>query len=176
VIADMGAHYFDFAQWARGSYTDLPIEFEGTAAWPASGFSEVPFSVDVTAGYADGVKLLMTNGSKGVRFDGDEGWLHVTDAGEITGEPKSILSQSVPRVHWAVMSGHVRDFLDCIKSRRQTRSHPEVAHRVHTICHCANISLRLRRKVVWDPRAEQFINDGQANRMIRRAPRPPWDV
>lgn len=45
-------------------------------------------------------------------FDGDEVWLHVTDGGQTTGEPKSLVSQSVPRVHWAVMGGHVRDFLD----------------------------------------------------------------
>ena len=64
-------------------YTDLPIEFEGTAVWPEGGFCEVPFSVDVTARYADGVRLLMKNGSKGVRFDGDEGWVHLTDGGEI---------------------------------------------------------------------------------------------
>jgi len=176
VIADMGAHYFDFAQWARGSYTDVPLEFEGTAVWPKGGSSEVPFSVDVTARYADGVRLLRKNGPKGVRFDGDEGWVHVTDGGEITAEPKSIVSQSAPRMHWAVMRGHVRDFLDSIKSRKRARSYPEVAHRVHTICHCANIGLRLGRKVVWDPRAEQFVDDEQANRMLRRVPRPPWDV
>ncbi len=70
----------------------------------------------------------------------------------------------------------MRDFLDSTKSRRPTRSHPEVAHRVHTICHCANISLRLGRKVVWDPGAEQFVDDEQANRMLRRVPRPPWEV
>ncbi len=175
VIADMGAHYFDFAQWARG-YKDVPIEFEGTAVWPEGGLAEVPFSVDVTARYADGVRLLMTNGSKGVRFDGDEGWLHVTDGGQITGEPKSLLSRSAPRVSWTFMGGHMRNFLDCIRSRKQTRSHPEVAHRVHTICHCANIGLRLGRKVAWDPKAEQFVDDEQANRMLRRVPRPPWDV
>jgi len=176
VVADMGAHYFDFAQWARGGYTDVPIEFEGTAVWPRGGITEVPFSVDVTARYADGVRLLMKNGSKGVRFDGDEGWVHVTDAGQITAEPKSILSPSAPRVSWTFMSGHVRDFLDCIRSRKRTRSHTEVAHRVHTICHCANIGLRLRRKVVFNPGTEQFVDDDQANRMLRRAPRPPWDV
>jgi len=175
VIADMGAHYFDFAQWALGSYTNLPVEFEGTAEWPSGGLSEVPFSVDVTARYADGVRLLMKNGSKGVRFDGDQGWLHVTDDGRITGEPKSILS-SAPRVNWTVMSGHVRNFIDCMKSRKLTRSHPEVAHRVHSICHCANIALRLGEKVVWNPNAEQFVDDPQANRMLRRTPRPPWKV
>ena len=177
VIADMGAHYFDFAQWAHDSEMIGPVEYEGTAVWPEDGFSQVPFSVDVEARYADGVRLLMKNGDKGVRFDGDEGWIHLTDGGEIKAEPKSILSaRFVPKVSWSFMAGHVRNFLDCIKSRKLTAAHAELAHRGHTIAHCANICLRLGRKVRWDSKTEQFINDAQANRMIQRVMRPPWRV
>ena len=179
VIADMGAHYFDFAQWVRDAELSgpIPVEFEGSAVWPKGGAANVPSSVDIEARYADGVRLLMKNGDKGVRFDGDAGWIHLTDAGQITAEPKSILTaRSIPQVSWQFMSGHVRDFLDCIKSRKKTRSRPEIAHRTHTIIHCANICLRLGRKVRWGPETEQFIDDEQANRMIRRAMRPPWQV
>ena len=115
--------YFDFAQWAHGSEMTGPLEYEGTAVWPEGGFATVPFSVEVTARYADGVRLLMKNGDKGVRFDGDEGWIHLTDAGDIAAEPKSILAaRDVPRVDWAFMGGHVRNFLECIKSRKATAS------------------------------------------------------
>jgi predicted dehydrogenase len=177
VIADMGAHYFDFAQWAHDSEMIGPAEFEGTAVWPEGGFAEVPSSVDVEARYADGVRLLMKNGAKGVRFDGDAGWIHITDGGEMTAQPESILTaRSVPSVSWAFMGDHVRNFLDCIKSRRLTASHPELAHRAHTIAHCANICLRLGRKVQWNSETEQFIDDDQANRMLRRVMRPPWQV
>jgi len=177
VIADMGAHYFDFAQWAHESEMTGPVEFEGTAVWPEGSFAEVPFSVDVEARYADGVRLLMKNGAKGVRFDGDAGWIHITDGGGMTAEPKSILTaRSVPSVSWAFMGDHVRNFLDCIKSRRLTASHPELAHRAHTIAHCANICLRLGRKVRWNSETEHFVDDDQANRMLRRVMRPPWHV
>ena len=177
VIADMGAHYFDFAQWVHQSELSGPIEYEGTAVWPEGGIAEVPFSVDVEARYADGVRLVMKSGSKGVRFDGDEGWIHIIDEGVITAEPKSILAaRSVPRVSWAFMGGHVRNFLDCIKTRQRTASHPELAHRAHTIAHCANISLRLGRKVQWNPEAERFVNDDVANQLLSRAMRAPWRV
>jgi len=177
VIADMGAHYFDFAQWVHRSELSGPVEFEGTAVWPEGGFATVPFSVDVEARYADGVRLLMTNGSKGVRFDGDAGWIHITDFGEITAEPRSILrARDVPRVAWSYMGGHVRNFLDCIRSRKPAASRPELAHRAHTIAHCANICLRLGRKVRWSPEAERFVDDPMADRMLARAPRPPWRV
>jgi len=177
VTADMGAHYFDFAQWVHGSDMSGPVEYEGSAEWPDGGFSNVPFSVDAQARYADGVRLLMKNGAKGVRFDGDGGWIHLTDGGEITAEPESILRErSAPRVNWAFMGGHVRDFLDCIKSRKLTRAHPEIAHRSHTIAHCVNICLRLGRRLRWNPETERFIGDDQANRMLCRAMRAPWQA
>jgi predicted dehydrogenase len=93
VIADMGAHYFDFAQWAHQSELSGPVEYQGTAVWPEGGLAEVPFEVDVEARYADGVRLLMTCGPKGVRFDGDEGWIQCTDDGTIAAEPQSILAE-----------------------------------------------------------------------------------
>ncbi len=92
-------------------------------------------------------------------------------------QPRSILAaRSVPRVSWTHMSDHVRNFLNCIRSRRQPVSFPELAQRAHTICHCANICLRLGRGVRWDATTERFVNDAEANRMLHRAPRPPWRV
>jgi predicted dehydrogenase len=178
VIADMGAHYFDFAQWAHQSELSGPVEYEGTAVWPSpDGFANVPFDVNVRARYADGVRLVICCGDKGVRFDGDRGWIHCSDGGDITAEPKSILkARSAPRVDWAFMGGHVRNFLDCVKSRRLTNSHPELAQRAHTMIHCANLCLRLGRRLRWDPVAERFVNDDDANRMLARTMRTPWEV
>ena len=167
----------DFAQWAHDSEMTGPVEYEGTGAFPDDGFANVPFDVNVQARYADGVRLLIRCGDKGVRFDGDQGWIHLSDDGTITAEPKSILkARAVPRVDWSYMGGHVRNFLECIKSRKLTVSHPELAHRAHTMVHCANICLRLGRKVQWDPKAERFINDDDANNMLSRTMRAPWRV
>ena len=177
LIADMGAHYFDFAQWAHDSELSGPVEYEGTGVWPDGGFANVPFEVNVQATYADGVRLLVRGGDKGVRFDGDAGWINLSDGGEITAEPKSILlERSAPRVDWAFMGDHVRNFLDCVKSRKLSASHPELAQRAHTIIHCANLCLRLGRKVRWDPKDERFVADDDANRMLARTMRPPWTV
>jgi predicted dehydrogenase len=70
---------------------------------------------------------------------------------------------------------HVRDFLDCIKSRRQPAAHLESGHRVATACHLANLSLRLGRKLRWDARREEVIDDAEAARLLSRPYRPPWD-
>jgi predicted dehydrogenase len=71
---------------------------------------------------------------------------------------------------------HVRDFLDCVKSRRQPVSDLESGHRVATICHLANISLRLRRQVRWDAHKETIVGDAEAEKMLVRPYRAPWDA
>jgi predicted dehydrogenase len=70
---------------------------------------------------------------------------------------------------------HVRDFLDCVKSRQQPISDLESGHRVATACHLANLALQLGRKLRWDARREEVIDDAEANRRLVRPYRAPWD-
>lgn len=72
--------------------------------------------------------------------------------------------------------GHVRNFLDCIKSRKEPVSDLESAHRVTTVCHLANISLRLGRMVQWDAEKEEIRGDAEAAKMLVRPYRSPWDA
>jgi predicted dehydrogenase len=71
---------------------------------------------------------------------------------------------------------HVRNFLDCIKSREQPVSDLESGHRVATICHLANLSLRLGRSLQWDSKAETIRGDEEAAKLLARSYRPPWDT
>jgi predicted dehydrogenase len=70
---------------------------------------------------------------------------------------------------------HVRNFLDCVKSRQRPISDVEDGHRTTTTCHLANLSLRLGRKIRWDPEKEQIVGDAEANRWLVRPYRKPWD-
>jgi predicted dehydrogenase len=70
---------------------------------------------------------------------------------------------------------HARNFLDCVRSRKDPVSDLESAHRVSTLCHLANISLRLRRQVRWDASKQTIVGDDDAARMLVRAYRAPWD-
>jgi len=172
-IADMGPHFLDIAQAAHNTEHSGPVEFEGQGQFPADGFANVPFNVNVKARYSDGVMIQMNSDNKGVRFDGDEGWIHIDDFGDIT--PRKVLAdRRVSGVGYTYMAGHIRNFWDCMRSRRQPASHPEISHRAHTIAHCANICLRLGRKLQWEPQTERFVNDEYANRMLTRTMRIPW--
>jgi predicted dehydrogenase len=70
---------------------------------------------------------------------------------------------------------HVRNFLDCIKSRQKPIADVEGGHRVATACHLANISLRVGRKLKWDSAAEQIVGDREASQYLDRTYRKPWD-
>lgn len=70
---------------------------------------------------------------------------------------------------------HTRDFLDCIKSRKQPIADVESGHRVVTSCHLSNISLRTGRKIEWDAEKEEIIGDADASKMLERLYRAPWD-
>lgn len=94
--------------------------------------------------------------------------------------------ENAPREYWTEarkMPGssseqfnlHVRDFLDCIKTRRRPIADLEDGHRTATACHLANISLRTGRKLRWDPVKEEILDDSEAARMLARPYRAPWD-
>jgi predicted dehydrogenase len=70
---------------------------------------------------------------------------------------------------------HARNFLDCIKSRKTPIADLESSQQVAIACHLANISLRTGRKIVWDAEREQIVNDREANSMLVRPYRSPWD-
>jgi len=71
-------------------------------------------------------------------------------------------------------AGEHRDFLDCVKSRKDPYFPVDIGHRVSTVCHLANIALRLGRRLKWDPQAEGFVNDAAADAMRSRPLRSPW--
>ena len=177
-LTDIGAHFNDLAQWGNDSEMTGPIEYEGWGEFPKDGLFNTPTKYEVTATYADGVKLIMhAESPRSVKFVGDEGWVSVDDDGNVNAQPESILKlRRFQQQGYAYMTGHHRNFLDCVRTRATTIAPPEVAHRSTTICHAGNICLLLGRKLRWDPKAEQFINDTQANRMMARTKRSPWHL
>ena len=71
---------------------------------------------------------------------------------------------------------HARNFLDCVKSRQRPIADVEGGHQTTTACHLANLSLRLGRKLKWDPVKEEILGDREASAMLERPYRKPWDT
>lgn len=71
---------------------------------------------------------------------------------------------------------HVRNFLDCVKSRQKPFSDVEAGHSSTAAAHLGNIALHTRRKILWDAEKERIISDPEANRFLSREFRKPWEV
>jgi predicted dehydrogenase len=174
-----GAHKFDIVQWGLGTELTGPIEIEDLGSkFPRTGLFDTVSRIHFRARYADGVELICNPegvGGVAARFEGTEGWV---EAGwhRLRTYPES-LKESVIRpdeIRLYRSTDHKRDFLNCIKTRRDPIAPVEVGHRSASICHLANIAMTLKGKLRWDPEKERFIDDDQANLMLSRPMRNPW--
>ena len=71
---------------------------------------------------------------------------------------------------------HVRNFLDCVKTRQKPNADIETGHLTATMCHLGNIATRLNRSLEWDARTEQVTGDEEANRWVTKTYRQPWKL
>jgi hypothetical protein len=164
---EWGSHCVDLCQWANDADKTAPIEYE-----PQDG--------QLHARYANGVKLIMRDtgwiglGSCPVRFEGDTGWVETGDDGDLVASDPALLVNKRAKVSGYPANFHVRNFLDCVKSRATTRANVQAMCETHITCHAANIALLLNRKVNFDPVKNEFIGDDDANRLRSEALREPW--
>jgi predicted dehydrogenase len=185
-MTNWGAHHLDIAQWGVGADESGPVEVVGRGKRNIHGVHDTFYDIHVDFLYANGAKVELRSTEKGgtgwVRFEGTEGWVQVSREG-IDAEPKSLLDWRIGpgdgRVVPEPLAGtHMGIWLECVRSRKpQALNVPaEVAHRSATVCHLANIAMELKRPLKWDPAAEQFVGDDEANRMRWRASRQPWEM
>jgi predicted dehydrogenase len=164
LLADMGAHHFDIAQWAMDMDGSGPVTVEP----PAKGDTGLKFT------YANGVEMFH-GGPSGCTFEGTEGRIYV-DRSRLESDKEEILKSPLAAdARRAIESkDHLRNWLDCIKTRAEPICTVETGHRTATVCHLANIGYKLRRKLTWDPAAERFTDDTEANALTIRKPRDGW--
>ena len=179
-VAGQNIHFGDIAQWGNGTDLTGPVEVAGTGVFPEEGLCDCAIAYNVQCRYANGVVMHFTDDKvnrQGVRFEGTDGWVFA-DIGYVDAHPKELLRTvfraGEPRLYESV--NHVENFLDCIKTRAKTVCPIEVAVRSDTICHLADAAMRLRRPLRWDPDAERFTDDDEANRMRGRPMRAPWHL
>jgi hypothetical protein len=169
-VLEWGSHCVDLCQWAIGDKT-VPIEYNP----PKDG--------RLVAKYANGCELILREtgwlplGSCPVRFEGETGWVEAGDSGKLVlSSPALLAGQEVAEIGGYPATFHVRNFLDCVKTRSQPRTNADAACNAHIACHAANIALSLGRKVEYDATKHEFINDEQANRLRSEALREPWRI
>ena len=180
IICDWGTHLFDTAQWANDTERSGPVEVEGTGTFWEGGLYNTVKDYDVTFRYANGVVMTCKPGTPSIKFIGSEGWVGNTGwRGPVQASSKAILESKIGPNELRLYTnpnGEHDDFLQCVKSRKDPYFPVDIGHRVSTICHLANIAIKVGRKLKWDPVKEQFIGDDDANAMLDRKRRDPWQL
>ena len=178
-VAGHAVHDMDITQWGLGMERSGPVEVEGRGVFPTGGLFDTVLTYRLEYTYANGVKVILADTSKskhrhGVRFEGTDGW--VFTRGNISASDPRLLKTTLgpDEIHLYASKHHEANFIECVKTRQETLTPVEVAHRSTSAALIGGIALKLERKLHWDPKTERFRDDDEANRLLTYAMRPPW--
>ncbi|MBN1764333.1 MAG: Gfo/Idh/MocA family oxidoreductase [Sedimentisphaerales bacterium] len=181
-LTDWAGHHVDIAHWALGLDYTGPVEIEGQGWYPESGTWNTPYAYDFLCKYANGLEMRVANQGRlpkgmGTAWYGDAGWIHVNRGGLWASDPKILRERiGVNEIQLYKSLDHQRNFIDCVKSRKETVTPAEIAHRSISVGLLGEIAMLTGQKLKWDPEKEQFLNNDTANRYLSRAFRHPWHL
>ncbi len=192
-VTDWGAHHNDIARWAIGQDGPEKVEAKVVTAPIPDGYT-TPSEYEATLHWANGITQIVKttlddtpfggivnqNGQRnGIRFEGTDGWIWVNRDG-FSSSDEDIATKPLPAnaVRLASSGNHMKNFFDCMRSRKDPVSAVETGHRSASVGHLIIIALRAGRKFQWDPVKETFTGDGAAegNACLAREMRKPYDV
>ncbi|HUR20847.1 MAG TPA: hypothetical protein VMZ90_08585, partial [Vicinamibacterales bacterium] len=192
LMTDWGAHMIDIANWGMGVTAPkaatsvggkfgFPDDAEETpdtqqALWECDGFT-------MMWEHATAIGLGPYGRDHGVAFHGNNGVLVVDRGGwEVLPETETKNGKKVYRAGGQPRRGvsgdmhleHVRNFLECVDSRKRPRSDVEIGHNSMIACHLGNIAFRTGRRIEWDVEKERIVGDAEAQKLVTRPYRAPW--
>ncbi len=195
MITGWGAHHVDCAHWAMDTEYTGPVEISGRADFPKKGLWNVHGLFQTEGLYANGVKMIISNElPNGIKFEGTEGWIFVTrgnyrasasDPVVSNANTKALTASNDKIITSVIGENEINlyksveqhgNWLDCIRTRQQPISPVEVGHRSCSTCLVHHVVMKLKRKLYWDPMNERFINDDEANSMLNRTHRWPYEI
>ena len=180
-LMDWVGHHIDIAHWGvdrddQGPASVKPINVK----YPTEGLWNAPITYKCDCTYADGLVFTVADDSQvanGAKWYGEDGWIHVNRGGIWASDPKILQSKIGPNETQIYKStDHMQNFLDCIKSRKETITPAETAHRSASVGHLCMIALHTNRTIKWDYKTEKIIADKQAAALLGRANRQPWSL
>ncbi len=140
----------------------------------------VPLTFAIDFVYPNGVPVHYQSDMQenGILFEGDRGRIFV-NRGKITGKPVEELAEHpLPddAIRVEKSDNHMENFFACVKSRKKPIAGVVAGHRTATALHLANISIRLGRKLAWDPVKELIPGDDEANGWLDRPRRKGYPL
>jgi predicted dehydrogenase len=186
LMTDWGVHLLNIVLWAMGPDTPRRVSASG-GKFVLDDNSETPDTqvamyefptYTLVWEHKVGIGVGLNGRPWGISFSGSEGTLTINDSGwEIIPEPKKkSLEAASFKGSGDARPAHVRNFLECMRSRQEPVENLEIGHLVTTVAHLGNIALRTARTITWDPRKEAIAGDRGADRLVTPRYRKPWTL
>ena len=121
--------------------------------------------------------ICNSDGENGIRFTGTDGEVFVNRE-KIETKPAELATMELKPndVHLYKSENHQKNFLECVKTRKDPICCIEIGHRSVTMCHLGNLAIRLNRRIQWDPDKEQMVGDEEAQAWQTRPRRSPYEL
>jgi len=175
-IAAWGSHVLSLAQWGYDIHKAGVTEYQGTGVIPNLGLNDNLVKWDVKMQCANGVKMTLKTGGNSVKFVGTEGSVWAADRGQGS-DPVSLWKDAIKPGEIHLKSANLgADFIKCVKTRATTVGPIDDAVYSDIMSHIADIAIRLKRPVKWDPSKEVIVGDAEATKMLSRPIRSPWSI
>lgn len=190
-LGNWGVHYFDLIRWMLDVESPVAVSSHGgrfaidddrTIPDTMESTFELPSGTLVVFGQyeASGYKMfpfgdIELRGTRGVSYSSP-------NRVEIYSERGGQFADPAPRMEEIKLASdqhdptidHIRNFLDCMRSRKRPNCDVEEGHRSTIFAHLGNIALATKARLSWDAKAERFVDNDAANAMLHYEYRAPW--
>ena len=170
VLMDWIGHHNDIAHWALDLDASGPTRVEAIDwKFPATEFYNTPWHYTIKCEYANGVTSTISDSNQlGTKIIGEDGWLHVTRGKLTTSDPNwSHPKFDVGSFQLPISRGHMRDFIDCVRSRETCVASAEIGHRSIIPGHLGYVSQAVGRPLRWDASSQSIVDDAEADQLLR---------
>ena len=182
-IVNWGVHHLDIANWGCPAVTSEGCELEFAGHYRNDGLTDNINDWTGEFRYESGLRMTFSDtgnpNEQGCRFRGDKGSVHVNRS-RISFEPESLRDIEIPADRIDLAAGasgdHFENFIQCVRSRKDPIAPVEGGVQASYLGMIAEISIRLGRKLKWDPKAEKFVGDEEANALLSAPMRSPWHL
>lgn len=180
VLMDWIGHHNDIAHWALELDKSGPVRVEAVNwTFPEGEIYNTPHHYEIRCEYAGGIQSsISSRHALGTKLIGEDGWVFVTRGSLKASDPRWTRSDFQPGEKRVDLSDdHVRNFLDCVKSRKACIAPAETGHRSITPGHLGYVSQALGRALKWDPKQEAVLDDDRANQLLKEHHyQKPWSL
>lgn len=200
-MGNWGVHYMDAIRWLTGEIAPAAVTASG-GKYVLDHDADIPDTMQVTFEFVSGTMISFSiyeacsgdlfpygeielRGTKGNLYASERGYRIIpATKGQFQSWEKLMEQEEFRNPDQTLddgssadsTSGLIRNFLECVRTRKKPFCTLEDGHRSTSFAHLANISLALNQRLEWDPGKERFINNERANQLLSYDYRDPWKL